>query len=69
MLKTIHLEAATSEEARRKISELPVRDVSQFDTYNEGDRAIVTFPDGTIQIYVLKTEWAKEEDEDYVLKP
>ncbi len=45
--KIVYFKAGTNEEAIRYISELPA------EGYNEGDKAEVTFPDGSKVIYVL----------------
>lgn len=53
--KIVHFYADTSEEAQRYISELPAQE------YNEGDKAEVTYPDGSKHIYVLRRKWIDED--------
>ena len=51
----VQLKAASYEEARKLISELPAEE------YNEGDKAEVTFPDGSKHFYVFRATWRKQE--------
>lgn len=53
-IKTVCFKGETDKEARKYISSLPA------ESYNEGDKAEVTFPDGRKQIYVLEMIWVKE---------
>lgn len=61
--KTIFFEAKSSEEVSEYLSNLLAED------FNEGDRAEVTYPDGTKHIYVFKTNWNSGEDKEYTLRP
>ena len=62
-MKIIKFKSASADEAREYISNLEV------ESLNEGDKAEVTLPDGSKQIYVLKTHWEDEETGKYVIAP
>ncbi len=48
-MKTIQFKTSSTKETRDRLAELFIAE------YNEGDRAEVTFPDGSKHIYVLKS--------------
>jgi len=62
VMKVTQLEAVSSEEARKLMAEL------HTEKYREGDRAEVTFPDGSKQVYVFKEQWTAEETDNYTIK-
>ena len=65
-MKIVRLKVASSEEARKLISELEVA------RYFEGDRVEVTFPSGGRQTYVFREPYERWEDEkirDYIIEP
>ena len=63
-MKTYEFKAATIEEARERISGIDA------DLLNEGDKAVVTYPDGHKQGFILVEDYGEsKKDNGYILKP
>jgi len=60
-MKIKYIEAATIEDARQQISELPAR------TYWAGDQVVVTYPDGRQEVFVFRN--VVESKNSYVIRP
>jgi len=63
-MKTYEFKAATIEEARKHISGIDAG------LLNEGDEAVVTYPDARKETYILIEDyWEYKKDNGYILKP
>ena len=63
-MATYEFKAATIEEAREHISGIDA------DLLNDGDKAVVTYPDGRKEGFILIEDYCKsEKDNGYILKP
>jgi len=63
-MATYEFKAATIEEAREHISGIDA------DLSNNGDKAVVTYPDGRkVSFILIEDYWEYKKDNSYILKP